>query len=354
MSSPTRRWPAEWETHAATWLAWPHNEEDWPDKFEPIPWVYASIIGHLAQAEKVNIIVNEESHLHAVSALRRCGLEIDGENIECVALPTDRVWTRDFCPIWIEANRQPTAVKWKFNAWSKYPNWEQDERAGQAVARWVNSSIHTPTFRGQPVVLEGGSIDGNGAGTLLTSEECLLSSIQCRNPGMTKQDYETVFAESIGIRKVLWLNRGIVGDDTHGHVDDLARFVNRTTIVLVQEDDPKDENYSPLKENWDRLQGQTTADGELLHIIPLPMPKPIYFDGQRLPASYANFYIANGIVLVPTFNDPNDRMVLQLLADLFPKRRIIGIHALDLIWGLGTLHCMTMQQPATSISSSFV
>ncbi len=346
MPTHKRRWPAEWEPHAATWLAWPHNEADWPDKFEPIPWVYASIIGHLRQHEKVKVLVSEHSHLAAVSALRRCGMEADGASIEFVPLPTDRVWTRDFGPLWIDQAGQALAVKWRFNAWAKYENWEQDEEAGRAMADWTDAGVESPQFKGQPVVLEGGSIDGNGAGTVLTSEECLLSSVQCRNPGMTREDYESVLAQAMGIRKVIWLQRGIVGDDTHGHVDDLARFVDRQTVLLAVEDDPADENYEPLRENLERLQGQTNADGEPLRVISLPMPKPVYFDGQRLPASYANFYIANGLVLVPTFNDPNDRRVLNLLAEAFPERRIVGIHALDLVWGLGTLHCMTMQQPA--------
>jgi agmatine deiminase len=196
------------------------------------------------------------------------------------------------------------------------------------------------------VVLEGGSIDVNGAGLLLTTEECLLSDVQCRNPGMSRADYERVFADYLGVKKTLWLNRGIAGDDTHGHIDDLARFVGPRRVVVVVESDPAEENYAPLQENLERLRGMTDVDGSKLEVITLPMPRPVVFHGQRLPASYANFYVANGLVLVPTFNDVNDRKALGVLADLFPDREVVGIHAVDLVYGLGTLHCLTQQEPA--------
>lgn len=342
----SRRWPAEWEPHAATWIAWPHNADDWPDKFEPIPWVYASIVGHLVQREKVRILVDERSHLQAVSALRRNGIEADGDRLAFVGASTDRVWTRDFAPIFVTDGGRRLAVKWRFNAWAKYGNWEQDDAAGELVAEAAGVEVSRPDAGGRRIVLEGGSIDGNGAGTLLTSEECLLSDTQCRNPGFSRADYERAFAEQLGVRKTLWLGRGILGDDTHGHIDDLARFVAEATVVAVEETDPKDPNHEPLRENLERLRTMKTADGKPLRVVPLPMPRPMFFDGQRLPASYANFYLADGLVLVPTFNDQNDRAALNTLAELFPGREVVGIHALDLVWGLGTLHCMTMQEPA--------
>src|SRR5262249_6239395 len=203
-----------------------------------------------------------------------------------------------------------------------------------------------PTASGRRVVLEGGGVDGNGAGLLLTTEECLLSDVQARNPGLSREDLEQVFADYLGVKKTLWLGRGIAGDDTHGHVDDLARFVGPRTVLTAVEDDPADENFGPLRENRERLRGMTDQDGRPLAGVELPMPDPVVFAGQRLPASYANFYIANTRVLVPTFNDPADRRALGILADLFPGRTVVGIHAVDLVWGLGTLHCLTQQQPA--------
>lgn len=340
------RWPAEWEPHAATWLAWPHNQEDWPGRFEPIPWVYASIVGQLLPYERIRILVDERSREQAIGTLRRCGIEVDHDRLALVDRPTDRVWTRDFAPIVVKNDGQRQAIKWQFNAWAKYTNWQNDDAAGTAIAQQLRLNTLKPARRGLRIVLEGGSIDGNGVGTLLTSEECLLSDVQTRNQGLSRADYERIFAEFLGIRKTLWLDRGIVGDDTHGHIDDLARFVDAQTVVAAVEDDPQDPNYEPLQANWRRLQEMTTADGERLRLVKLPMPAPIYFDGQRLPASYANFYIANEIVIVPTFDDVSDRVVLNTLAELFPRRRIIGIHARDLVWGLGTLHCMTMQEPA--------
>jgi agmatine deiminase len=239
-------------------------------------------------------------------------------------------------------------VNWRFNAWEKYPNWKRDDAATSFIACDVAGTEWRPEHRAKRVVLEGGSIDVNGAGLLLTTEECLLSKVQERNPGFTRKDYEKVLAKYLGVQKVLWLGRGIMGDDTHGHVDDLARFVDPHTVVTVVEDSSLDQNYLPLQENLERLRGMTGLDGRKLEVVPLPMPEPVYFDDQRLPASYANFYIANNRVLVPTFNDANDRRALGILAELFPDREVVGIHAVDLVWGLGTLHCLTQQQPATS------
>ncbi len=265
-------------------------------------------------------------------------------------VPTDRVWTRDYCPIFVaESDGTIALTDWHFNGWAKYPNWQRDDAAAATIARLLNRPIRQPMVHGRRVVLEGGSIDVNGQGLLLTTEECLLSDEQARNPGLTQQELENVFAEHLGVRKVLWLNRGIAGDDTHGHVDDLARFVGPRTVVTVVEDDPADDNYEPLQENLERLKGMTDLDDKPLEIVPLPMPDPVVFTGQRLPASYANFYIANDQVLVPTFNDPKDRTALGILAELFPSREVLGIHAVDLVWGLGTLHCLTQQEPAPPV-----
>jgi agmatine deiminase len=336
--------PAEWEPHAATWIAWPHNQDDWPGRFGPIPWVYAEIVRCLSQHEKGRILVNEKT----VQQVRQhTAIGWNEANVEYVNYDTDRVWTRDFGPSFVQSSDgKRVAVKWAFNGWAKYENWTHDEAAGLFIAKHLGVACERPLWQGRPIVLEGGSIDVNGQGTLLTTEECLLSDVQQRNPGMSRDDYENAFADWLGIRKTIWLKRGITGDDTHGHVDDLARFVNPTTVVAVQERDRGDANHEPLRENLELLKRATDQDGQPLRVVPLPMPSPIHFQGQRLPASYANFYIANGLVLVPTFNDEHDRLALNTLTELFPDRRVIGIHCGDLIWGLGTLHCMTQQEPA--------
>jgi len=348
--------PAEWEPHGATWLAWPHYRDDWPGKFGPIPWVYAEIIRHLSRNERVELIVNDgASEKHAKKILDRAHALSD--SVRFHRWPTDRVWTRDSGCSFVtqqrptSANRTDSAtsellaVKWRFNAWAKYPNYKNDEKLGSLVASAANASELRPSFGKHRVVLEGGSIDVNGCGTLLTTEECLLSKVQQRNPSMKRRDYEKVFAEYLGIKNVIWLDSGIAGDDTHGHVDDITRFVAPDTIVTAVETNPDDPNYEPLRENICRLRAATDQDGKPLAIIGLPMPAPVIFEGRRLPASYANFYIANGIVLVPVFNDPNDRFALDILADLFPDRDAIGIYSGDLIWGFGAMHCMTQQQP---------
>jgi agmatine deiminase len=345
MAASSIRWPAEWEHHRATWLAWPHHEADWPEKFAPIPWVFAEVVRHLAEVETVNILVDERSHLVAVSTLRRLGLESNGGVVNLIPCATDRIWTRDYAPLFVKRENRTVAVKWRFNGWAKYENWQQDDAAGSLIAENADVPVITPARNGEPIVLEGGSVDTNGLGTLLTTEECLLSDEQVRNPGWTREYYEQVFAEYLGIRKVIWLPRGILRDDTHGHVDDVARFVNPSTVVVAVEEDPSDPNHDATQENWHALSRQTMADGTPLRVVKLPMPRPVYFDGQRLPASYANFYIANRKVLVPTFNDTNDRVALNILADLLPRHDVVGIPCRDLVWGLGTIHCMTMQQP---------
>jgi agmatine deiminase len=342
------RMPAEWEPHEATWIAWPHQRDDWPEKFVPIPWVYAEIVRHLHHSEEVRILVNgQASERRARAVLDK--LSLDPARVSFWRIPTDRVWTRDYGPLFLTSADPASgvaAVDFGFNAWAKYPNWQRDD----AVARRILSRLQVRAWRperdGRRVVLEGGSIDVNGEGLLLTTEECLLSDVQERNPGFSRQDYERLFADYLGVRKVLWLGRGIAGDDTHGHVDDLARFVGPRSVVTVIEEDRGDVNYEPLHENLERLRGFTDVDGRPLEVHTLPMPAPVCFAGTHLPASYANFYIANDRILVPTFNDPNDRRALTILADLFPGRTIVGIHAVDLVWGLGTLHCLTQQQPA--------
>ena len=339
------RMPAEWEPHEATWIAWPHQRADWPGKFSPIPWVYAEIVRHLARGEQVRILVND-ADIEGPARRNLSRSAADLGSVEFVRIPTDRVWTRDSGAIFVkDAAGAVGALDWRFNAWAKYHDWQRDDGVAGAIASAAGARSWRPESGGRRVVLEGGSIDVNGEGLLLTTEECLLDVVQQRNPHLTRSDYEQVFADYLGVRKVLWLGRGIAGDDTHGHVDDLARFVGPRTVVLAQEDDPADANYAPLQENQERLRGMTDADGRPLDVVPLPMPAPLYFRGQRLPASYANFYIANNRVLVPTFNDPRDRVALGILAELFPDREVVGIHAVDLVWGLGTLHCLTQQQP---------
>jgi len=340
--------PAEWQPHAATWLAWPHNISDWPGKFQVIPWVYADIVKHLAEDETVHILVNDSAmESRTTRILKRHGANMAAVKFHHVQ--TDRVWTRDSGPIFIKNGHGDIEItNWHFNAWAKYDNWTNDDLVPDAAASYLNFPQHKPLAGSQEkrVVLEGGSIDVNGAGLLLTTEECLLSEVQQRNPGLSRQEIEQVMCDYLGIRKVLWLKNGIAGDDTHGHVDDLARFTDEHTIVIASEDNPADDNYNNLLENLELLRAMTNLDGKPFRVVPLPMPAPVVFDGQRLPASYANFYIANKKVLVPTFNDPNDRVALNTLQELFPNRKVVGIHCLDLVWGLGTLHCMTQQQPA--------
>lgn len=356
MSSPQSRqletelglhMPAEWMAHDATWIAWPHERLDWPGKFHAIPWVYCEIVRNLSRSERVHIEVNRAADSRRIGRLLdQAG--VDRRQVKCWVLPSDRVWTRDHGPIFVhDKSGNLVLTDWRFNAWAKYGNWRQDNRVPQRLARKLKLPVIQPRWEDETqVVLEGGSIDVNGAGCLLTTEECLLSKVQERNPGHGQQDYEAIFAQFLGIKKTIWLNQGICGDDTHGHVDDLARFVNPTTIVLAQESRTGDPNYRPLRDNWERLQGVCDGNGSKIEVIPLPMPGPQVFRGQRLPASYANFYIANRTVLVPTFNDPADRIALGILAELFPDRKVIGIHSVDLVWGLGTLHCLTQQQPS--------
>ncbi|MDD9859824.1 MAG: agmatine deiminase family protein [Nitrospira sp.] len=345
--------PAEWEPHEATWMGWPHNASDWPGKLAAVRWAFGEIVRKLAEGERVRILVNDLTHEdRARSLLSRAGANLS--RIDCFQIPTDRSWTRDCGPIFVTRRHQAAEVaiaRFTFTAWSRYANWQQDNQVPVKVARRLRCRIFPVTHNGRKVTLEGGSLDVNGAGTGLTTEECLLDpEIQVRNPGFSRETCEQVLRDSLGITHLVWLHKGIAGDDTHGHVDDVCRFVNPTTVVLCQEPNGRDDNHRVLAENRDRLAQATLENGASIEVVPLPMPAPLYCHGQRLPASYANFYIGNAAVLVPTFNDPNDRLALGILSELFPDRPVIGIHAVDLLWGLGTVHCLTQQQPALPVA----
>ena len=342
--------PAEWETHEATWLAWPHNPTDWPDKLDTIRWVYGEIVRRIAPGELVRLLVNSKTEEKLASRyLTRAGA--DTSRVEFIIHPTNRGWMRDSGPIFVRRCRgrqlETAIVHFHFNAWAKYRDWQKDRRVSEVAARRLGRRLFDAQAGGRPFVLEGGGIDVNGRGTLLTTEECYLHpAVQVRNPGLGRAEFEAVLRDNLGVSNVFWLASGVVGDDTHGHVDDICRFVHRSTVVLIREDNPRDINYRPLAENWERIQDLRLEDGSKPEVVSLPMPSPLTFDGDRLPASYANFYIANAAVLVPTFNDPNDRVALGILGELFPERPVVGIHAVDLVLGFGTLHCLTQQQPA--------
>jgi agmatine deiminase len=402
------RMPAEWEPHAATWIVWPHNPDDWPGKFQPIPWVYAEIVRHLSRVEDVHILVNDlAAERRANSILRRGGANL--ARLLFHHWPTDRVWLRDSGPIFVkqaegsvkqaegsdqDSGANLAVTNWKFNAWAKYSNFLRDDLVPHHVAQLygipeIKPEIDLTDSGPHRIVLEGGSIDVNGAGVLLTTEECLLSDVQQRNPGLgsaeqTRAKLERAFHDHLGIHQTLWLHRGCAGDDTHGHIDDVARFVSPDTILACVEPNTADKNHLPLAENLERLhsfrrthapgstkengsstkgddsstkgddsstkktgsKAKSSAEGQPFRVVTLPMPSPVFFQGQRLPASYANFYIANSLVLVPTFNDPQDRIALNTIAACFPTRQIVGIHSVDLVWGLGALHCLTQQEPA--------
>jgi agmatine deiminase len=341
--------PAEWERHYATWIGWPHNASDWPGRLGPIPWVYAEIVRKLAPGEIVRILVNSGPHeRQARGVLERAGVDLG--RVEFFRFPTNRGWTRDFGPLFVRrAGPRPDVAiaRFRFNAWAKYPDWKKDDRIPERVAARLEVHLFPARFGQREVVLEGGSIDVNGRGSLITTEECLLDpAVQVRNPGLSRSELEAVLRDYVGATNVLWLGKGIAGDDTHGHVDDVCRFVNAGTVVLCRESDSRDVNYRPLAENRERLEGMRLEDGGKIEVVDLPMPAPLYFAGQRLPASYANFYIGNAAVLVPTFNDPQDRVALGILSELITDRTVVGVHAVDLVWGLGTIHCLTQQQPA--------
>ena len=329
--------PAEWEPHEATWIAWPHEKSDWPGTFAPIPWLYGEIVRHLARVERVRILVQDRDAEEGVrKILKKCHADLAA--VEFFHHVTNRSWTRDYCPLFVKNGDQVAASHWKFNGWAKYDNCRDDARTPAFIARKLKlERLETG------LVLEGGSIDVNGAGKLLTTEECLLSDVQARNPGLSRGELERAFRDHLGIHEVIWLNRGIAGDDTHGHIDDLARFTAVDAVVTMVEPEKSDVNHEPLKENLERLRARKD-----LRVRSMKMPEPVYFDGQRLPASYANFYIANRLVLVPTFGDKNDEDALAMLGMLFRDRAVVGIPCRDLVLGLGTLHCMTQQQPSAT------
>ncbi|HEX5580889.1 MAG TPA: agmatine deiminase family protein [Gemmatimonadaceae bacterium] len=343
----TLRMPAEWEPHRATWIAWPHHEPDWPGKLGPIPWVYAEIARVLHRHEKVEILCHDEEVREGARVMLDAH-GVDARGYELHVVPNDRVWLRDSAPTAVhDAEGRVQLVNWRFNAWAKYDNYALDERVGEAIERITGLPRHEPLRpdTGERVVLEGGAIETNGQGLFLVTEECLLSDIQARNPGLSREGYEQVFREWLGVRQTIWLGEGCVGDDTHGHIDDICRFVSPDTIVLAYEEDPADdENHRRSVDNLRRLELAGAAAGAF-RVVKIPYPRPVTMNGERLPASYANFYVANGVVAVPTFNDPNDRIALNVLAELMPDREVVGIHSVDLVWGLGTLHCLTQQEP---------
>ena len=359
--------PAEWETHEATWLGWPHNATDWPGKLDTIRWVYGEMARKISPGETIRMLVRHPAEEKlARHYLKRAGCAL--EQVEFIVHPTNRGWTRDTGPIFVRRkvrssgfSRSPRAqgrlkaglrtdtaiVHFHFNAWAKYDDWQKDRKVPETAARVLGKPLFHAAHQGKDFVLEGGGLEVNGRGTLLTTEECYLDpKVQVRNPGLGRKEMDMTLKEYLGVRNVLWLSHGPVGDDTHGHIDDICRFVNPKTLVLIQETNKKDINHRPLAQNWERVQDFRLEDGSRPEVVPLPMPAPLYFDGYRLPASYANFYIANAAVLVPTFNDPNDRVALGTLGELFPDRPVVGIHAVDLVLGLGSLHCLTQQQPA--------
>ena len=348
--------PAEWEKHEATWLAWPHHEADWPGKMDAIRWVYGEMARKISPGETVRLLVRHRAEqTFAASYLKRAGCDL--KRVEFIGHPTNRGWIRDSGPVFVKrkystfnvqhSTSNTAIVHFHFNAWAKHDDWQKDRKVPEMAARRLRKRLFRAEFAGRPFVLEGGGIEVNGHGTLLTTEECYLHpQIQVRNPGLTRAQYDETFQKYLGVKNVFWLRKGPDGDDTHGHIDDICRFVNRKTLVLIREKKPRDVNYRPLAENWERIRDLRLEDGSKPEIVPLPMPAPLYFDGRRLPASYANFYITNACVIVPTFNDPNDRVALGILGEWFRDRPVVGIHAVDLVLGSGSLHCLTQQQPA--------
>ena len=336
------RMPAEWEEQKSTWIAWPHNKKDWPNKFDFIPEIFAEIISHISKGQKVNILI-ENNVLKKRAILILKNFKVNFSNIRFSLCKTDRAWLRDSFPIFVKNKNKKILLNWKFNSWAKYKNFKKDNSIINKVKKVLKLQSISPVFNRRKVVLEGGAIDVNGKGTLITTEECLLSKIQQRNSGFKKNDYEKIFFNYFGIRKIIWLKRGIVGDDTHGHIDDLARFVSENTIFLAYERNKKDVNYKILRNNFRILK--KLDDFKKLKIIKIPMPEAKYIEGTRVPASYLNFYIANKVILVPTFNDKKDKLVLKMFRKHFKSRKVVPIDCSILIWGFGAIHCMTQQEP---------
>jgi len=341
--------PAEWERQESTLIAWPHNKNDWPGRFENIPDVFAQIISQISKVQKVKILIQHNLVKKNIYPLLR-KYKAKLKNIFFITIKTDRVWTRDSGPIYVVNKNKKILLDWKFNAWAKYNNYKYDNAINKKLNKIKNLELIKPKFKIQKkfkdIVLEGGSIDVNGKGTIITTKECLLSKVQQRNPGLKKKDIESIFNKYLGAKNTIWLNKGIAGDDTHGHIDDIARFVDTNKIFLAYEYNKKDKNFKPLDENYKILNISKDQNGKKITIIKLPMPKPIFIEKTRVPASYLNFYIANKIVLVPVFKDKNDKKVLKIFKRNFRNRKIIPIDCLDLIWGFGAIHCMTQQEPA--------
>ncbi len=343
----TSNWifPAEWEQQQGILLCFPHNGNDWPGKYEAVQWAFVEFIKKIAHVENVFLIVaNIKLQNKVLAMLQKAAVQT--KNVAFIICKTNRSWMRDSGPIIVKKGNQKKALNFNFNGWAKYSNYKLDKYVPATVSAFLKMPLEQAFYNKKPIVLEGGAIDVNGKGTLLTSEECLLHpTIQVRNSGLTKTDYEAIFKQYLGVTNVIWLGNGIEGDDTHGHIDDLARFVNEDTIITVVETNAKDNNYKPLQDNLKRLQNAVLENGKHPNIVTLPMPKRIDFDGIRLPASYANFLILNQTVLVPTFNDVNDTEALKIIATCFPKREVIGINSTDFIWGFGSLHCLSQQIP---------
>ncbi|GBF19344.1 MULTISPECIES: agmatine deiminase family protein [Arenibacter] len=340
-----RRFPAEWEKQQGILLCFPHNGNDWPGKYGAIQWAFVEFIKKVATYEQVFLVVDSAKHQKKVMEM----LEMATVNLKKVVFiiqKTNRSWMRDSGPIIIKNGKNREALNFNFNGWAKYSNYKLDRKVPKAISEVLEVPLTQVVYKGKPVVLEGGALEVNGKGTLITSEECLLHpKVQVRNANFTKTDYEAIFKEYLGITNTIWVGDGIIGDDTHGHIDDLCRFVDVETIVTVVESDPKHKNYKALQDNLARLEKAKLEDGRSPKIITLPMPKDILFEGLTLPASYANFLILNKCVLVPTFNDAADRIALNTIASCFPDREVLGISAIDLIWGFGTLHCLSQQIP---------
>lgn len=337
--------PAEWAPHRGTWLSWPHKAASWPDKFEPVPAIFAELVRHLAPHEEVHInVAGPDAEAKVRALLRDPG--IPPGQVYFHHHPTNDAWCRDHGPIFVQreaaGKKEEAILDWGYNAWgNKYPPYDLDD----VIPSRVGAEFGIPVFH-PGIVMEGGSLDVNGAGTLITTEACLLNPN--RNPHLDRKQIEQYLMDFLGVRHILWLGDGIVGDDTDGHVDDITRFTDPGTVVTVVEEDPSDENYRPLAENLERLQAMKDQDGRPFRIVTLPMPQPIYQGDQRLPASYANFYIANQVVLLPTYRSPGDEIARETLQGLFPGRQVIGVDCTDLVWGLGAIHCVTQQWPSTA------
>lgn len=337
--------PAEWAPHRATWIAWPHSEEDFAGKLDAVRWAYTEFVKNLSKYEVVEVIcADEATKADLLLRLKRTGIT---ENVRAHIKAYDRTWLRDSAPSMVKHNNKNLWIKWIFNGWALFDNHLQD----QAVPAYVSEASKIdhlqalrPDGKGN-AVLEGGAFDVDGEGSIMVTEQCLLSDVQERNPGLTREGYEELFTKYLGATKTIWLSAGCEGDDTHGHIDDIARFVAPGKVVVASADKSDPAQYQASQENIKRLKNTKDAKGRTLEVTEIPYPAPIYCDGIRLPASYANFYIANNIVLVPTFNDPNDRLVLNTLANLMPQRKVVGIHCVDWILGCGSLHCSTQQEP---------